>query len=132
MIGRGISEMQPSRRMHGITNHADAALNCRWAFASSSAQEDTKQGSVFMATKSTSALMTRQPKPARSISPSEKNSTKSSLEIFDCEQGTEEWASLRLGIPTASRFADVMAGGEGKMRTRYLRELAGEIISRSE
>jgi len=51
------------------------------------------------------------------------------IEIFDCEQGTDEWKSLRLGIPTASRFADIMAAGEGKVRTRYLRELAGEIIT---
>lgn len=54
---------------------------------------------------------------------------KSTVEIFDCLQGSEEWHLLRVGIPTASRFADIMAGGEGKMRTRYLRELAGEIIT---
>jgi hypothetical protein len=54
---------------------------------------------------------------------------KSTVEIFDCDQGSDTWLNLRLGIPTASRFADIMAGGEGKMRTRYLRELAGEIVT---
>jgi hypothetical protein len=51
------------------------------------------------------------------------------FEIIDCEQGDDAWINARLGVPTASRFSDIMAGGEGKMRTRYLRELAGEIIT---
>lgn len=54
---------------------------------------------------------------------------KSTVEILDCEQGSEEWFAARLGLPTASRFSDIMAAGEGKTRTRYLRELAGEIIT---
>lgn len=33
------------------------------------------------------------------------------LQIFDCEQGSAEWHACRLGIPTASRFADVLAEG---------------------
>ena len=33
------------------------------------------------------------------------------LQIFDCEQGSAEWHECRRGIPTASRFADVLAEG---------------------
>lgn len=51
------------------------------------------------------------------------------LEIFECEQGSEEWFKLRVGLPTASRFADVMAGGEGKTRAKLLYELAAEIVT---
>lgn len=51
------------------------------------------------------------------------------LEIFDMEQGTELWLSARLGLPTASRFATVMAKGEGKTRSEYMRKLAGEILT---
>ena len=53
----------------------------------------------------------------------------SKLEIVDCVQGEPLWFAARLGVPTASRFADVLAAGDGKMRTRYLRDLAGEIMS---
>jgi hypothetical protein len=48
--------------------------------------------------------------------------------IVDCEQGSPEWHEARRGIPTASRFKDVMAQGEGKMRAKYMRELAAERI----
>jgi len=51
------------------------------------------------------------------------------LQIFDHEQGTPEWHECRAGIPTASMFATVMAKGEGKTRSKYMRELAGEIIT---
>lgn len=51
------------------------------------------------------------------------------LVIHDCEQNSESWFAARLGKVTASNFSDVMAGGEGKVRTRYLRDLAGEIIT---
>lgn len=51
------------------------------------------------------------------------------IEIFDnIEQGTDAWRQIRCGLPTASRFKDILAKGEGKMRAKYLRELAGEII----
>lgn len=49
--------------------------------------------------------------------------------IVDCEQGTPEWHQARLGIPTASEFATVMAKGEGKTRLTYMRKLAGEILT---
>ena len=51
-----------------------------------------------------------------------------SAEVIDCEQGSDAWLQARLGLPTASRFADVMAKGEGKTRARYLHELAAETI----
>lgn len=47
----------------------------------------------------------------------------------DMEQGSPEWREARLGIPTASKFATVMAKGEGKTRSEYMRKLAGEIIT---
>jgi hypothetical protein len=50
------------------------------------------------------------------------------VEIIDCTQGAPEWFAARLGIPTASRFADVLAKGEGKTRARYLHELAAEVL----
>lgn len=51
------------------------------------------------------------------------------IQIFDMEQGSEAWRSARCGIPTASNFAAVMAKGEGKTRSKYMRTLAGEIIT---
>lgn len=55
------------------------------------------------------------------------------IQIFDCEQGTPEWLACRAGIPTASMFATVMAsgrgGGDSKTRAKYMRQLAGEIIT---
>lgn len=53
----------------------------------------------------------------------------SSLEIFNCEQGTETWLQCRLGIPTASMFSAVLAKGEGKTRRSYMLKLASEIIT---
>lgn len=50
------------------------------------------------------------------------------IEIINCDQGTPEWFAARVGIPTASRFSDILAKGEGKTRGRYLRDLAAEII----
>jgi hypothetical protein len=55
------------------------------------------------------------------------------IEIFDCEQGSDEWLRLRMGTPTASEFATVMAqgkgGGESKTRRTYMLKLAGEILT---
>jgi hypothetical protein len=57
----------------------------------------------------------------------------SALEIFDCEQGTDDWFRVRLGMPTASQFGTVLAvgrsGGESKTRRLYLTKLAGERIT---
>lgn len=57
----------------------------------------------------------------------------SPLEVFsneDYPQGSEAWKRLRLGIPTASHFAEV--GRDAALsvtRDEYLRKLAGEIVS---
>lgn len=51
------------------------------------------------------------------------------IEVMEMEQGGDEWRSARLGIPTASRFKDVLAKGEGKMRKTYMQKLAGEILT---
>lgn len=55
------------------------------------------------------------------------------VDVLHCQQGTEEWHKARLGIPTASMFATVMAkgqsGADSKTRTTYLHKLAGEIIT---
>ena len=57
-----------------------------------------------------------------------------SVQIIDCEQGTEAWKYARLGIPTASEFSTVLskgrkAGEPSKMRTDYMLTLAGEILT---
>lgn len=49
--------------------------------------------------------------------------------IEDIEQGTEAWHEMRLGVITASRFKDVLAGGKGLTRLAYMRELAAEILT---
>ncbi len=51
------------------------------------------------------------------------------IQIFDVQQGSPEWFACRAGIPTASKFATVMAKGEGKTRADYMRKLAGEILT---
>lgn len=55
------------------------------------------------------------------------------LQIIECEQGTPEWFQSRSGIPTASRFATVLASGRGgaesKTRRKYLLQLAGERLT---
>lgn len=56
-----------------------------------------------------------------------------SVRIIDCDQGTPEWHACRAGIPTASRFATVMAsgrgGGDSKTRREYLLTLVGERLT---
>lgn len=49
-----------------------------------------------------------------------------SVEVFDFAQGSDEWVAARIGLPTASRFSEILAKGEGKTRAKYLRELAAE------
>ncbi len=55
------------------------------------------------------------------------------MQIFDCNQGTDEWHAARLGIPTSSEFSTILAkgrgGGESKMRRTYMNKLAGEILT---
>ena len=52
------------------------------------------------------------------------------VEIIEAWQGSPEWHAARLGIPTASNAAKITAGGEGKVRSEYMRKLAGEEVSR--
>lgn len=55
------------------------------------------------------------------------------IEVHDMEQGTPEWFAVRLGLPTASCFATIMAkgrsGGDSKTRQTYLYKLAGERLT---
>lgn len=55
------------------------------------------------------------------------------LEIINCVQGSPEWAQARLGIPTASEFASILArgrgGAESRTRQSYLYKLAGERLT---
>jgi YqaJ-like viral recombinase domain len=51
------------------------------------------------------------------------------IEVFDFAQGSAEWFAARLGIPTASCFADILAKGQGKTRRSYMMKLIGEIMT---
>lgn len=55
------------------------------------------------------------------------------MQIIDCVQGEPEWFAARAGIPTSSEFHTVMAigpkGGKSVTRQKYLRQLAGEILT---
>ena len=51
------------------------------------------------------------------------------MRIIECDQGTPEWFQARCGIVTARELHKVLAKGEGKTRSKYMRQLAGEIIT---
>lgn len=55
------------------------------------------------------------------------------LEIFDCDQGSDDWYECRRGIPTASKFMTIMAkgkdGGASITRRKYMYQLAAEIVT---
>jgi len=55
------------------------------------------------------------------------------IEVFDHPQGSPDWFACRAGLPTASSFDTVMAkgkdGGRSITRDKYMRQLAGEIIT---
>jgi hypothetical protein len=51
------------------------------------------------------------------------------IEILEVEQRSPEWHAARLGIPTASKFGDIMAKGQGKQRRGYLTRLAAERLT---
>lgn len=54
------------------------------------------------------------------------------LEELNIPQGTPEWHAARAGWVTCSELSSLMAKGDGKMRTKYLRQLAAEcLIGRS-
>ena len=51
-------------------------------------------------------------------------------QIIECDQGSPEWFAARLGLPTDSEFKKVLAQSkELRMRTGYMRKLAGEILT---
>ena len=50
------------------------------------------------------------------------------IEIIDCEQQSPEWWAAKMGVPSASDFRKVLAGGEGKTRDDYMKMLMGEIV----
>ena len=55
----------------------------------------------------------------------------SRIQIIDVEQGSAEWKLARCGVPTASNFSKIMAQSvEREGRAEYMRELAGERITR--
>lgn len=51
--------------------------------------------------------------------------------IIEAEQGSPEWFAARIGIPTASRFKDIvtMNGAPSTSRKKYLYQLAGERLA---
>jgi hypothetical protein len=58
------------------------------------------------------------------------------MEIFSSDlypQGSEQWRKIRMGIPTSSEFATVMAKGKGGgvslTRKKYMLQLAGERLT---
>lgn len=52
------------------------------------------------------------------------------VQIHDCEQGSDAWRAVRAGIPTTSEFACLIAkSAERKGRRTYMFKLAGEIIT---
>jgi hypothetical protein len=53
----------------------------------------------------------------------------SQIEIFDCEQRSEEWRRCRMGLVTASELSSVQAGGKGITRRKYLLTLAAELVT---
>jgi len=54
------------------------------------------------------------------------------MKILDMEQGSPEWHAARLGIPTASRFKEIITPAKGeksKQYKKYLYELLAERVT---
>jgi hypothetical protein len=53
------------------------------------------------------------------------------VNIIQCEQGTDEWFKVHLGVPSASCFDKIITvdGKSSKQRQKYLYKLAGEKVS---
>lgn len=79
-----------------------------------------------------SATQAARPKPAPVVKAAPKPTEAVEI-IDDVVQGSPEWFALRLGLPTASRFATIMAsgkdGGESVTRRKLLYALAGEKLT---
>ena len=51
------------------------------------------------------------------------------MRVITADQGTEEWKQARVGVPSGSKFSDIMAKGGGATRATYLTALALERIT---
>lgn len=51
------------------------------------------------------------------------------MRIITANQGTDEWKQARIGVPSGSRFSDIMAKGGGATRGAYLAAIALERIT---
>jgi hypothetical protein len=51
------------------------------------------------------------------------------MRVITAEQGTDEWKQARVGVPSGSKFSDIMAKGGGATRATYLTALALERIT---
>jgi len=51
------------------------------------------------------------------------------MRVITANQGTEEWKQARVGVPSGSKFSNIMAKGSGATRATYLTELALERIT---
>jgi hypothetical protein len=51
------------------------------------------------------------------------------MRVITAEQGTDEWKQARVGVPSGSKFSDIMAKGGGATRATYLTSLALERIT---
>ena len=49
--------------------------------------------------------------------------------VHECEQNSPEWYAVKVGVPSASSFADILAKGEGKTRRAYMHRLAAERLT---
>lgn len=53
--------------------------------------------------------------------------------ILPHEQGTPEWLASRIGLPSASKFSDIITtkGEPSKSRIKYMHQLAGERVTKA-
>lgn len=50
-------------------------------------------------------------------------------QTFTCEQGSDEWRTLRCGLITASNYGALLAEGDGKMYETLIHRVAAEIFT---
>jgi len=49
------------------------------------------------------------------------------MEVFHCEQGSDEWLNVKRGVVSTSHFSEVLNKGSG--RGLYMRKVAAEILT---
>lgn len=57
------------------------------------------------------------------------------MKIVDCEQGTPEWRDARLGVPTASKFSEIITPARGNYSAsgvHYMNRLIAEKVTGKE